>query len=132
MRKPLVVAALAALLPLWPTATAAQSADADLIRQGERVFARCQACHLVDQTRNRVGPHLVGIFGRPAGAVEDFRYSPAMLESGIVWDEETMAAYFRDPRGYIPGNRMAFVGLRQEDDVAAVIAYLRDATATGD
>ena len=132
MRILLMAAALAVLFSLRPTAVPAQDADPQLVQQGERVFARCQACHLVDEERNRVGPHLVGIFGRPAGAVEGFRYSSALLESGIVWDDETMAAYFRDPRGYIPGNRMAFVGLRRDEDIAAVLAYLREATAVND
>ena len=132
MRIPPIAAALAALLFLQPAAAPAQDADPQLVQQGQRVFARCQACHLVAEERNRVGPHLVGIFGRQAGAVEDFPYSTALLESGIVWDDETMAAYVRDPRGYIPGNRMAFVGLRREEDIAAVLAYLRDATAVSD
>lgn len=96
--------------------------------EGERVFNRCRACHVVDQEQNRVGPHLVGIFGREAGAVEDFNYSDAMMTSGITWDEETIAEYLADPRGYIPGNRMAFPGLRKEDDIEDVIAYLKEAT----
>ena len=124
----LPMAALAALLCVRPAAAPAEGADPQLVEQGQRVFARCQACHVVDEERNRVGPHLVGIFGRPAGAVADFRYSSALLESGIVWDDETMAAYFRDPRGYIPGNRMAFVGLRRDEDITALLAYLREAT----
>jgi cytochrome c len=92
---------------------------------GERVFRQCQACHVVDAEQNRVGPHLVGIFGREAGAVEGFNYSDAMAGSGIVWDEETIAAYLADPRGYIPGNRMAFAGLRQDQQIQDVIAYMK-------
>lgn len=91
---------------------------------GERVFRQCQACHVVDREQNRVGPHLVGVIGREAGAVDGFRYSPALADSGIVWDAETLDAYLADPRGYIPGNRMAFAGLRSEEDRANVIAYL--------
>ncbi len=92
---------------------------------GERVFRQCQACHVIDAEQNRVGPHLVGIFGRPAGAVAGFNYSPAMANSGIVWDEETIAAYLADPRGYISGNRMAFAGLRNPEQIADVIAYMK-------
>ena len=92
---------------------------------GERVFRQCQACHVVDAEQNRVGPHLVGIFGREAGAVDGFNYSPAMAGSGIVWDDDTIAAYLADPRGYIAGNRMAFTGLRQEQQIADVIAYIK-------
>lgn len=96
--------------------------------KGERVYNKCRACHVVDQKQNRVGPHLVGIFGREAGAVEDFNYSDAMQEADITWDEETIAAYLADPRGYIPGNRMAFPGLRNEQEIQDVIAYLQEAT----
>jgi cytochrome c len=92
---------------------------------GERVFRQCQACHVIDAEQNRVGPHMVGIFGREAGAVEGFNYSDAMANSGIVWDEETIAAYLADPRGYIAGNRMAFAGLRNPEQIADVIAYMK-------
>jgi len=94
------------------------------VANGQKVFRQCQACHVADKEQNRVGPHLVGIIGRPAGAVEGFRYSPAMAESGIVWTPETIAAYIADPRGYVSGNRMAFAGLRKPEDIADVIAYL--------
>ena len=92
---------------------------------GERVWRQCQACHVIDAEQNRVGPHLVGIFGREAGAVDGFTYSPAMANSGIVWDDDTIAAYLADPRGYIQGNRMAFAGLRQEQQILDVIAYMK-------
>ena len=104
-------------------------ADADPA-QGEKVFGRCKACHVVDKEQNRVGPHLVGIIGRPAGSVEGFKYSDAMKNSGKTWDEATLAAYLQDPKGYIPGNKMAFAGLKKEDEVEDVIAYLKQATST--
>lgn len=97
---------------------------------GERVFARCGACHVVDQEQNRVGPHLVGLFGREAGSVESFgRYSDAMKDADITWDEETVKQYVKDPRGYIPGNIMAFPGLKDEEDLENLIAYLKEATS---
>jgi len=92
---------------------------------GERVWRQCQACHVIDAEQNRVGPHLVGIFGREAGAVEGFNYSPAMANSGITWTEETIGEYLADPRGYVEGNRMAFAGLRQEQQILDVIAYMK-------
>jgi cytochrome c len=97
--------------------------------QGERVFNRCKACHSVDEPKNKVGPHLVGVVGRQAGSVEGFRYSDAMKESGITWNEETLAQYLADPRGFIKGNRMAFTGLKNEEEIADVIAYLNQAGA---
>ena len=98
--------------------------------QGEKVFNKCKACHAVDEAKNKVGPHLVGIFGRPAGSAEGFRYSDAMKESGVTWNEETLSAYLIDPRGYIKGNRMAFTGLKDQEDIADLIAYLKQATAS--
>jgi cytochrome c len=97
--------------------------------KGETVFNKCKACHSVDEPKNKVGPNLVGLFGRHAGTVEGFKYSQAMKDSGITWDEQTLAAYLADPRGYVKGNRMAFVGLKNPEDVANVIAYLKQATA---
>ncbi len=108
---------------------AAPSLAAGDVAAGEKVFRKCKACHVVNKEQNRVGPHLVGIFGREAGAVDGFRYSKAMAASGIVWDEETIGAYLQDPKGYIKGNRMAFAGLKKEEDVVNVIAYLKEATA---
>jgi len=110
------------------TGAAAAKAQGDP-EKGERVFNKCRACHVVDQKQNRVGPHLVDIFGRGAGSVEGFNYSDAMEESGIIWNEDTVAEYLAEPRGYIPGNRMAFPGLRKEQEIADVLAYLREATA---
>lgn len=99
------------------------------VAAGEKVYRKCKACHVVNKEQNRVGPHLVGIFGRTAGTVEGFRYSKAMVASGIVWTEETIGAYLQDPKGYIKGNRMAFPGLKKEVDVVNVIAYMKEATA---
>jgi cytochrome c len=98
--------------------------------KGEKVFNKCKACHNVEEPQNKVGPHLVGIFGRPAGSVEGFKYSDAMKESGITWDEETLSAYLADPRGYIKGNRMAFAGLKKEEDIADLLAYLKEESAS--
>ncbi len=95
---------------------------------GEKVFAKCKACHVVDADTNKIGPSLKGVVGRTAGTHEGFRYSPAMVaagESGIVWNDETLSAYLRDPKGYIKGNKMAFVGLKKDDELANVIAYLK-------
>jgi cytochrome c len=121
-----VATAIAAgALALASTAALAQGDPA----QGERVFNKCKACHAVDEPQNKIGPHLVGVFGRQAGSVEDFRYSDALKESGVTWNDETLAQYLADPRGYIKGNRMAFVGLKDEEEVTDLIAYLKQASA---
>jgi cytochrome c2 len=97
---------------------------------GQVVFNKCKACHAVDEAKNKVGPYLVGVFGRPAGTAEGFKYSPAMKDSGVTWDEQTIAEYLANPRGYIKGNRMAFVGMKNQQDIADVIAYLKQATTS--
>ena len=118
----LVVAATAMITPA-PSAAAGDS------KAGEKVFRKCATCHEVKAPKNKVGPHLVGIFGRPAGTVEGFKYSDAMKNSNVVWNEETISAYVKEPKGYVPGNRMIFPGLKKEEDVANLIAYLKEATA---
>ena len=103
-------------------ATPALAADPE---NGEKVFKKCQTCHEIKAEKNKVGPHLVGIIGRPAGSVEGFKYSDAMKNSGVTWTEENIATYLKDPKGFIKGNKMAFPGLKKDDEVADVIAYLK-------
>ena len=112
-------------IALWSSIGLAQGDPA----AGEKVFNKCKACHVADEAQNRVGPHLVGLFGRQAGSVEGFKYSDAMKGSGVTWSEETISEYIADPRGYIKGNRMAFVGLKDEEDIVNLVAYLKEATA---
>lgn len=91
--------------------------------RGQALFAACAACH-TDQP-DALGPSLRGVVGRKAAAREDFRYSPAMQRSGLVWTEKNLAAYLRDPAGFVKGNRMPFSGLADEHDIADLIDYLR-------
>ena len=106
-----------------PSAAAAQDAAA-----GEKVFKKCSACHAVGEgAGNKVGPHLNDLFGRVAGSIEGFKYSNGMVEAGqngLVWNAETIAEYLANPRGMIKGTRMAFAGLKKEDELADVIAYM--------
>lgn len=117
------VAMAAAIAVTLPGGAAAADAKA-----GEKVFRKCKACHVVDKEQNRVGPHLVGIVGRQSAAVEDFKYSSALQEANIVWTEENIDAYLEKPKDFIKGNRMAFVGLKKEEDRADVIEYLKSAS----
>ena len=96
--------------------------------KGKRVFNKCKACHVADAEKNRIGPHLVGLFGRTAGSVEKYRYSKSMKDSGIVWNAETLDAYLKNPRQYVKGTRMAFAGLKKASEREDVIAYLREVT----
>lgn len=114
--------------PAADAAPAAPAADADLVAAGEKIFKKCAACHKVgDGAKNAAGPMLNGIVGMPAGAVEGFKYSPAMTDAGaggMVWDAATLDAYLADPKGFIPKNKMSFAGLKKPEERAAVVAYL--------
>ena len=103
----------------------AEAADS---AKGKKVFNKCKACHAVEAGKNKVGPTLHKVFGRESGAVEGFKYSKAMKGAGIVWDEETIGAYLKAPKKYIKGNKMAFAGLRKQDDIDNLMAYLREVT----
>ncbi|MEQ3626781.1 MAG: c-type cytochrome [Celeribacter sp.] len=113
------------------TATDTPAPDPALVAAGEKVFRKCKACHqLGEGAVNRSGPHLNGVFGRQAGTVEGFRYSSAMEDAGadgLIWTTETLAGFLAKPRGYLKGTKMSFPGLRSEDDIAAIEAYLRAA-----
>ncbi|TPE52995.1 c-type cytochrome [Amaricoccus solimangrovi] len=103
-------------------------AQDDLAAQGEKVWKRCAACHMIgDGAENRVGPELNGLIGRTAGTVEDFKYSDAMKkagEDGLVWDNDKLFAYLENPKAMVPGTKMAFAGLKKEEDRHAVVAYI--------
>ncbi len=103
--------------------------DPELIAAGEKVFKKCKACHQIGEgARNRTGPILTGIVGTLAAQTEDFRYSGPMSEAGeagLIWTPEELTAFLTKPRDYMRGTRMTFNGLRKEEDIAAVIAYLQ-------
>lgn len=115
-------AAVAAAGLMATAGTALADGDA---AAGKKVFNKCKVCHTLEAGVNKVGPSLAGVVGRPAGTIEEFSYSDAMKNSGVTWDEESLDKYLADPKGFIPGNKMAFVGLKKEDDREDVIAYLQ-------
>ncbi|TPL00977.1 MULTISPECIES: cytochrome c family protein [unclassified Mesorhizobium] len=95
---------------------------------GEKVFTKCKVCHIADKDQNKVGPSLNGVIGRTAGTHPGFSYSQAMVaagKSGVKWDEPTLTTYLHDPKAMVKGTKMAFVGLKDDKDVANVIAYLK-------
>ena len=93
-------------------------------KKGAKVFRKCKACHVVESEQNRVGPHLVGLVGRDVASVEGFRYSEALQELGGQWTEDRLNEWLEDSKGMAPGNKMAFAGLKDEEDRAAVVAYI--------
>ncbi|MGR3500658.1 MAG: c-type cytochrome [Limimaricola soesokkakensis] len=114
--------------PAEAVVQASAGPDPELVAAGERVFKKCAACHQVgENAKNRSGPQLNGIVGRTAGTVEGFRYSGALEEAGadgLVWDHESLAGFLADPRAYLKGTKMSFAGLRSDEDIAAITAFL--------
>lgn len=125
MRKRLLIAALAACACLGAAQGALADGDS---AKGEKVFKKCKACHSLEAGTNKIGPSLHGLFGRTAGTVDGFKYSAAMKESGVVWEQETLDEFLTKPKAFVPGTKMTFIGLKKEQDRLDVIAYLREAT----
>jgi len=105
----------------------AARADGDAAR-GEARFQDCAACHKLEAGANNVGPSLHGIFSRKAGELPDFRYSPALKRSGIVWTPQTLDAFLTNPQALVPGNRMPYAGMADAGNRADLIAYLSKAS----
>jgi cytochrome c len=100
---------------------------------GARAFKQCASCHQIgDNARGGFGPQLNGLLGRRAGSTPDYAYSDAMKRSGIVWDERTLSAFLRDPDKLVPGTRMRFWGIGDDNKIAALLAYLRTYPKTED
>ena len=99
---------------------------------GEKIFVQCKACHQIgENAKNAVGPVLNGLFGRKAGMIEGYSYSPANKNSGITWDEATFREYIKDPKAKIPGTKMAFPGLKDPKQIDDIVAYLKQFDSTG-
>ncbi len=107
----------------------AQAQDA---AAGEKVFAQCRACHQIGpNAKNAVGPELNGVIGRHSGSVEGYNYSPANKNSGITWDEATFREYIQNPKAKIPGTKMIYAGLKDEQKINDLVAYLKQFDAQG-
>ncbi len=91
---------------------------------GEKVFAACRTCHVFDEGVNRVGPSLHKVVGRKSGSVAGFNYSDANKNSGITWSPDVLFDYLKDPKGYMPGTKMAFPGVKDDQKRADLVAYL--------
>ena len=99
---------------------------------GEKVFAKCKACHQIGEgAKIGAGPVLNGIVGRKAGSYEGYNYSDANKNSGITWDEATLKEYLKNPRAKVPGTKMIFPGLPKDEDIDNIIAYLKQFGADG-
>jgi cytochrome c len=119
MRQVLFIAAV----PFMVSVAVAQPGDAT---RGQRQFQNCMACHSMEPKKNLSGPSLSGIIGRKAGSIESFdRYSDALKSSNIVWDDKTLDAWLADPQHVVPGNQMPFPGIKNPQQRADIIAFLK-------
>ncbi|WP_441477146.1 c-type cytochrome [Bosea sp. 2KB_26] len=118
--------AIACATILIAAAIFGNSAQAQDVAAGERSWNKCRACHqLGESAKNTVGPVLNGLFGRHSGSVEGYSYSNANKNSGITWDETVFAEYIKDPRAKIPGTKMVFAGIKNEQEIKDLTAFLK-------
>ncbi|MBS0517197.1 MAG: cytochrome c family protein [Proteobacteria bacterium] len=104
----------------------AHAASAQEAEEGQKLFKRvCFTCHTAEAGKNKIGPSLFGVVGRKAGSEPGFSYSSAMKEADVTWDEATIDKYLTDPRKFVPGNKMAYAGLKKAEERKEVIAYLK-------
>ena len=119
---------LAAAALLFVAGTGLAGAQDALVADGEKIYKKCKACHAVGaDAKNKVGPQQNDLIGRVAGTADGYKYSKAMIaagEAGLVWTEESLAVWLKAPKKYVKGTKMAFSGLKSDEDIAAVIAYL--------
>jgi cytochrome c len=93
--------------------------------RGEKYFVDCASCHSLTAGENGVGPSLAGVIGRKAATLDDYRYSPALKRSNIVWSPQTLETFIADPQKAVPANRMPYAGLTNAGERADLIAYLQ-------
>lgn len=122
---------IAMVAGLFATQATASAQDEETLAAGKRAYNKCRACHtLTDTDKPRPGPHLENIFGRGSASVDSFKYSQALKDANLVWDEATLDTWLQSPRKFLPGNRMTFVGIRNENERKALLAYLKANTST--
>lgn len=123
MRRSVALAAVAVAIAVSSGSVFAEGPEA-----GEKAFKKhCTACHTLEAGKNRVGPSLNGIVGRKAGQTAGFKYSDANAKSGVIFDEKYLDTYLTDPKAAIPGTKMVFVGVKNEQERKALIEYLKSA-----
>ena len=113
-------------------AASAAAAVAQDIGKGETSFRRCRLCHAIgENAQNKIGPALNGLEGRRSGIVADFHYSDAQKNAGIVWDAASFNEYIRDPAAKVPGTKKVFAGIKDEQEINDLWAYIKQFDADG-
>ena len=115
----------AVVLPLALVAQARGPGDA---QRGAQLLNQCKICHSLEAGKKMVGPSLHGLIGRKAGSVPGYTYSPAMKNAAVTWDDDTLSKYLTDPKALIPGDKMAFPGVKDQSQLTDLLAYLHQAT----
>ena len=96
--------------------------------KGKKVFRKCSACHSLQEGKNKIGPSLYNLLGRKAGSVEGYKYSKAMKNSDVVWDEESLDKFLTKPRKFIKKTKMSFLGIKKKslrDDLISFFKQLQ-------
>ncbi|SRR6266436_1086493 len=125
----LFVAIATLLLAASPFRAVAQPGNA---ANGERMYRACAPCHSLEPDRNMTGPSLAELWNRKSGGLPSFpRYSPALKSAGIIWNDDTLNEWIKDPQHFIPGNTMTFPGIKEPRQRADLLAYLKDANKPG-
>jgi cytochrome c len=129
MTKGLMIVAASALAAIAVSASTASAQDADA---GQRQFNKCLPCHAVGpDAENKIGPELNGLDGRHSGTAPSYSYSDANKNSGIVWNEANFKEYIKNPAAKVPGTKMAFAGIKNDQDINDLWAYLKQFDADG-
>ncbi len=113
-------------------AAATSTAAAQDVEKGQHVFNMCRPCHAIGpDATNMLGPELNGLDGRHSGSVPDYPYSEANKKSGIVWSEATFKQYIKNPQALVPGTKMSFAGIKNQQEINDLWAYLSQFDADG-
>ena len=129
MTKGLMIVAASALAAI---AVSASTAFAQDVSAGQRQFNKCLPCHAVGpDAENKIGPELNGLDGRHSGTAANYSYSDANKNSGIVWDEASFKDYIKNPAAKVPGTKMTFAGIKNDQDINDLWAYLKQFDADG-
>jgi cytochrome c len=122
-----------AVLAAIVLAASTAAASAQDVAAGEQSFKKCLPCHSVGEgAKNKVGPELNGLDGRKAGTAEGFNYTEGNKNSGITWNESVFKDYIKDPRAKIPGTKMVFAGIKNEEEVNNLWSYLKQFAPNGE